>query len=165
MARSSTVCTSRASGRPSTASITAWKAAGVGLPALEAEAEAEALEEARQVVDAQRVGRLVHAMQARNAPPHQLARDGLVGGQHAFLDQPVGDVALGAHDLLGTAAQVEQDLRLGQVEVDGAARAAAGEECGGQALGVLERLERGVRARARTVGVAVDERPARPPCR
>ena len=142
--------TSRASGRPSTASRTAWKAAGVARAALEAQAQPEALEEARQVVDARR-DRAARARDAgRDAPPHQLAGDRLVGGQHALLDEAVRDVALGAHDLLGPAAQVEQDLGLGQVEVDGAARAPAGEQRGGQALRVLERLEQASRALART---------------
>ena len=148
--------TSRASGRPSALSITAWKAAGVGAAALEAQAEAEAFEESRQVGDARGVGRLVHAMDGRDAAARQLARDGLVRGQHALLDEPVRDVALGAHDLLGAAAQVEEDLGLGQVEIDGAASAAAGEEGGGEALGMLERLQQAAeRSAARRV--ALDE--------
>src|SRR4029077_11042909 len=115
---------------------------------LETQAEAEAFEESSQVRDARGVGRLVYAVDGGDAAAHQLARDGLVRGQHAFLDQPVRDVALGAHDLLGAPAQVEKDLGLGQVEIDGAASAAAGEEGGGEALGMLDRLQQMAERRA-----------------
>ena len=145
------------SGRPSTAFTTAWKAAGVGAAALEAEPEAEALEEAREVVHANGVRRLVHAMQGGEPPAHQLARDRLVGGEHALLDQAMRHVALGAGDLLGTAAQVEEDLRLGQVEVDRAARrrraSSAAARRSACSSGSTQRAEGGAGAR-----VAIGER-------
>src|SRR5262249_51436832 len=94
-------------------------------PAIQPESQPEALEKARQLADVLRIRWLVDAMQPGQASPQELAGDGLVRGQHALLDQAVRDAALGAHDLLRPTAEVDEDLGLGQVEVNRAAGAAA----------------------------------------
>ncbi len=113
---------SRSSGLPATCSRTRWNAAGRMTFSLRG-AEAEALEEAHQLGKRVLVGRLVDAVGQRHVQGGEIVRDGLVGGEHEALDQAVGDVALGLDDVLRAAAQVEDDLGLGQVEVDRAALA------------------------------------------
>ena len=54
----------------------------------------------------------------------QPLRDGLVGGQHELLDQAVGDVARLRDDADHESGVVENDVRVRQVEVDGASRIA-----------------------------------------
>ena len=56
---------------------------------------------------------------------HELARHGLVRGEHELFDEPMGDVALRRADGLDVAGLVEHDLGLGQIEVDRAALLAA----------------------------------------
>ena len=51
--------------------------------------------------------------------------DTLVGGQHEFLDQPVGPCALGVGDAAHLALLVEFDDGFGQIEIDAAALFAA----------------------------------------
>ena len=46
-------------------------------------------------------GRFVNPEELGDALPVEPVGDRLVGGQHELLDQTVGEVALGAHDLLG----------------------------------------------------------------
>ena len=56
-------------------------------------------------------------------PAHlEEARHPLVGGEHELLHQPVGIVARAAHDLRHPPLLIEDDLRLGQIEVDASAR-------------------------------------------
>ena len=63
---------------------------------------------------------LVNPVEAGNLEPVEVAGHRLVGGDHELLDDAVGHVALGAADVPYVAHQVEEDLRLGQVEVDAA---------------------------------------------
>src|SRR5258705_136791 len=77
--------------------------------------------EARQLGGPLATGGRVHAVDRVDPPPRELARDGLVRRQHELLDHPVRERALGAHDALRPPAEIEDDLRLGQVEVERAA--------------------------------------------
>jgi hypothetical protein len=52
-----------------------------------------------------------------------------VGRQHALLDQAVGIVALQRHDLLDLLVFIEDDLGLGQFEIDRPAPDALGVQC------------------------------------
>src|SRR5437867_1893940 len=126
-------------------------------PLLHPQAEPEALEEASQLGLALRGRRLVHAVEEAELPARELARHGLVGGEHELLDHLVRDGTLGAHDVCGPAAEVEHHLGLGEVEVDGAPLPAAGHEQARQRLGALERLDQGVEGGAHR-RVAVDQR-------
>ncbi len=56
----------------------------------------------------------------------ELPRDGFVGGDHEFFDDPMGDIALGADDVFRQPLQIENDLGLRQIEVEIAARFAVG---------------------------------------
>ena len=47
----------------------------------------------------------------------ELAGYGFIGRDHELLDDPVSDVALRPHDIFRQALQVENDFRLGQIEV------------------------------------------------
>jgi hypothetical protein len=146
-------------GRPATCRRTSAKSAGTRTVAVATETDAESLEEARELLDGIRRRRLVHAMEEPELPARQLARDGLVRGEHELLDHLVRDRALGTHDLLRPAAQVEDDLRLGEVEVDRAALPTSRHEEARQRLRAFERRhERG--ARGADVPIAVDQGPA-----
>ena len=70
------------------------------------------------------VGLIVDAKHRRQGAHGKEARHRFVGGEHELLDQAVGVVARAASDLGHPSALVEDDLRLGQVEVDGSAQAA-----------------------------------------
>src|SRR6185295_6181561 len=65
--------------------------------------------------------------------------------------------ALGADDLLGPAAEVEEDLGFGQVEVDRAPFPPPRREEAGERLGAFERLEE-MSEVAPDLRVAIDER-------
>ena len=126
-------------------------------PLLHPQTQPEALEEARQLAHALRGRRLVHAVEEAERPARELARHRLVGGEHELLDHLVRDRALGAHDLCGSAAEVEHHLGFGEVEVDGAPLPAAGHEQARQRLGALERLDQGAEGGAHP-RIAVDQR-------
>ena len=66
------------------------------------------------------VGFFVDAMQRSDAARFEIARDGLIRGQHEFLDQAVRDVALAADDADHLPVGIEFNHRLGQIEIDGA---------------------------------------------
>ena len=66
------------------------------------------------------------AIERRKIFSRELARHRFVGGDHEFLNDPVGDIALGADDIFRHALQVENDLGLRQIEVEIAARFAGG---------------------------------------
>ena len=71
-----------------------------------------------------RVGLFVDAVQRGDAAFFEILRDGFVRGEHEFFDEAMGDVALAADDA-ACGLLVEFDDRLGQIEIDGAAFAAA----------------------------------------
>ena len=77
--------------------------------------------------------------QAGLPPPYEHARHALVGRDHQLLDQAVGAVARGGlhpgHETFG----VEQDLRLGQVEVN---RSASAPSLANARGGLVQQLER-----------------------
>ena len=83
-----------------------------------AERVAEARDEGLELLDLQRVGRLVHAVEARNVARLEELGHRLVREQHELLDDPVGDVPLSGDDRLHLAGLVEHDLGLVEVEVD-----------------------------------------------
>ena len=89
------------------------------------EAVAERPHEFLELLDFQRVRRLVNAIQRRDAVPVEVLRDRLVRDEHELLDQPVGDVPLRRDDFLDHALVVENDLRLLQIEIDRSAAAPA----------------------------------------
>ena len=65
------------------------------------------------------------AVQGGDARLPEVRRHRFVGGQHELLDQAVRDVALQRHDAGHLAGGRQDDLRLGEIEVDAAAPAAA----------------------------------------
>ena len=66
------------------------------------------------------VGFFVDAMQRSDAARFEIARHGLIRGQHEFLDQAVRDVALAADDAGHLPGIVKFKHLLGQIEIDGA---------------------------------------------
>ncbi len=68
-----------------------------------------------------RIGRFVDPAQAGNGARFQELRDGLIGGQHEFLDQSVRDIAHAAADVGHTALFIEVNHRLGQIKINRAA--------------------------------------------
>jgi len=64
--------------------------------------------------DPLRLGRLVHAIQARHPLALKQLRDGFVRGDHQMLDQPVGTRSACAVDRGDVAALVELELGLGR---------------------------------------------------
>ena len=64
------------------------------------------------------IGFFVDAMQRSDAARFEVARDGLIGGQHEFLDQAVRDVALAADDAGHLPGVVKFNYLLGQIEID-----------------------------------------------
>ncbi len=66
----------------------------------------------------------VHAVQRRMVVAGQEIGGADIGGQHAFLDQAVGIVALRRHDAFDLALVVEEHLGLDGFEVDRAAQCA-----------------------------------------
>ena len=78
--------------------------------------------------------RYTHGMPA----PFDVGRDGLVGQQHELFDQLVRDVPLRLDDRFHLAGIVDDDFRLGQVEIDRAAALAASVQNVKQLLHQLE---------------------------
>ncbi len=70
----------------------------------------------------------MNAVEGFDAAFQEITRDGAIGGQHEFLDQAVGDVALAARDVGHALLFVELDDRLGEIEIDGAVLGAASVE-------------------------------------
>ena len=64
------------------------------------------------------VGLFVHAVDRRDGCHAEEPRDSLVGRQHAFLDQLVGNVVLDPLEPLGASLVVEPHLDLGEIEVE-----------------------------------------------
>ena len=85
------------------------------------EIQAELLEEGPERLELFRRRPLVHAVQRRVFSALQKSGSADVGRQHAFLDQAVRVVALRLHDVLDLALLIEQHLRFGGLEIDGAA--------------------------------------------
>src|SRR4029077_1389888 len=64
-------------------------------------------------------------MERSDAALFKILRDGLIGREHEFFDDAVGDIALAAHDAEHAAVSVEFDYRLWEIEINRAARGAA----------------------------------------
>ena len=88
------------------------------------QAELEGGEEFAQTFDLGRVGMLVNPVHAGILAPLQGFRRGHVGGDHAFLDQPVAVVTGHGANRLDRTGVVEDDAQFGQLELQRAARAA-----------------------------------------
>ena len=69
-----------------------------------------------------RIRFFVHAMQRSDAALLEILRHGFVRRQHEFLDDPVRDIPLAAHDAEHAPLVVELDDRFGQIEINRAAR-------------------------------------------
>ena len=61
---------------------------------------------------------LVHAVGASHAGAAQDGGDGLVGGEHTFLDQLVRDIILDLAQFDGPPGTIEDDLHFGEVEIE-----------------------------------------------
>src|SRR5579864_8734135 len=84
------------------------------------------------------IGLLVNAVERGNALVLEVVGHTLVGREHDFLDQPVGDVALGTRNTAHQAELVELNHRLRQVEIDRAAALALAVKDQGQIAHQLE---------------------------
>ncbi len=92
---------------------------------------AERPRDARELGDLHRVGALVHPVQHGEFPLVQVARHGDVGRDHELLDQALRRAARRGTHPRRRAEGVEDDLGLGQVEIEAAAgRAPALQEQG-----------------------------------
>ncbi len=89
------------------------------------EAVAQGRDEFLELLDLERIGRLVDTVERRHVVVVEVLRDRLVRDEHELLDDPVRHTALGGDDLFHHALVVEDDLGLLQIEVDRAAAAAA----------------------------------------
>jgi hypothetical protein len=118
-----------------------------GQRGVDVDLEAEAAEDRRQLLDALAAGRRVDPPHRRRVALAEEPTDRLVGRDHELLDELVGaldvGVALGAHDVAHQPriVGVEDDLGLGQIEIERAAGAALGAQRLGQRVQALELAE------------------------
>jgi hypothetical protein len=110
----------------------------------DAERIAERLRQFLEFEHLPRIGFLVDAMEGSDGAPFQVLRHGFVGREHEFLDDAMSDIAFAAEDALHPALGVEFDDRLGQVEIDRAARVTARIEQQRQLLHAPEVLGQGL---------------------
>ena len=89
----------------------------------------------------------MHAVDDGRALGFQRLGGGDVGLDHELFDQPVRLEPLGRDDALDPAVVVEQDLALGQIEIERLAPVAGGRQRG---IGGPQRLERALQQRLGT---------------
>ena len=100
----------------------------------------------------------VDAVEHRVIVAAQEVRSADIGGEHAFLDQPVGIVALDRHDALDLAVLVEDHLGLDGLEVDRAAPLARLREQPVEPVQVLHVRQQGVVAARRLAPLVLQHR-------
>jgi hypothetical protein len=105
-----------------------------------AERQVEGAQELAEALDLGRVGRLVDAVDRGDAPAVQLLGDRHVGEEHELLDEAVRVEAKDALDVGGLAGGVEDDARLGEIEVEASALAPAGAELPAQVAQGAKRI-------------------------
>lgn len=86
-----------------------------------AERIAECRRDDFEIVDALGIRLLVNAVERCDTFSFQMGGYGLIGRQHEFLDQTMGDIALGPRDALHQSVLIEFNDGFGQIKIDGAA--------------------------------------------
>ena len=71
--------------------------------------------------DALALGPLVYAIKAGDGGALQMTGNRLVGRKHEFFDDAMRDIAFGARYAYHVARQIDLDIGLGHIEIDGAA--------------------------------------------
>ncbi len=105
--------------------------------------QTEGFRQLRECGQVLRVRGLVHPVEHRGLLAGEELGHGLVGLEHELLDDPVRDVPLALHDVLGPPLDIEDDLRLGQVEVDASVVHPPPEEAPGERLHEPEIFDEG----------------------
>jgi len=117
---------------------------------------AEIRHEPDEVQQLLRVRIFVDPVQERHLQPIEMLRHRLVRRQHELLDDHLGDRALALHDIDRLAVLVDDDLRLLEVEVDGAALHPLVAQLQRQLLHQLEHVDE-ARVPLLQLGIVVDQ--------
>ena len=83
-------------------------------------------------------GGFMDAIDGRPAQGHQPGRHGLVGQEHVFLNQLVGDIVLDCLDAQEAALLVEADFGVGKIQVERAGLEAGAADLLGQRMSLLQ---------------------------